>query len=650
MITDPICQSNYRSWELPFLGTYAEWCARNVRFEGSVLVETGEFDPTETPWVIDVLNDGNPNFHAIRRYNNPEQISQPIFYNTFVKPVQAGGSGLGEAMICAWIYFFTKRGIRGEIQYNWPTDQKAKERWKKRFQKILEATKLILAMLPSDPTKYVTCMIILDRLNFMMQGVDVVDNLASDSVVGQVNEELHNWEPGRLALAYGRTTASQSKWFHILNISNAGKKNDQLHKALLSGTNREWTVKCSGCGLFHAMRARWEDHRPDLGGLRYDSTGSKRADGSYDFNKLAPTIRYQMPCGFEIRDDLKVRHALSMTGRYSDPRNTGAHFSEESRTLEAVSVHYISWLTLIKEKIDALRSLYYGDPSAWETYQRERECIFVDPNNRPLVQNLVTRKEVKKNRDGLANRLGRFYALDYQQGRKDDNLLDLRNPHWWLMIVDVAFEGERLKIQLVFEGYVLTDADVLRILDEHGIKHHETRQCGVADCTWAKSKVQSFCYTNGINSIFATGTAFFANSGGKQVFSEEKVLAASLNAPLKYPLVRVRDEKGVKEVPDQREPMFWLFSKYGVMDLFEHLRNAPGVDLIIPEDVSDHFRGHMESWMQDAKRLTDGSIVRDWKQIREADHLYICFGYIAMLLRMAGLIGATAIQAEENKS
>jgi hypothetical protein len=649
---DPYTQMVRTIFNLPFLGSYSEWCAGNVRVENSVLVESGSLDLSETSWGIDVLNDCDPEAwkKGITRHNSPEKITTPVFYSTLVKPVQAGGSTFGEAAICAWLFFLK----RGEIQYNWPTDQKAKERWKKRFQKILEASKSILALLPNDQTKYQTCLIILERLNMMMQGVDVVDNLASDSVVAQVNEELHNWTPGRLALAYGRTTASQSKWFHILNISNAGKKGDQLHKALLSGTNREWQVKCAGCGLYHAMRTRWEDHRPDLGGLRYDSTGSRREDGTYDYNKLAPTIRYQMPCGFELRDDLKARRALSATGRYSEPRNTGAHSSEESRTLEAVSVHYISWRTLIKEKHDALRDLHFGKPEAWETYQRERECRFVDPNDRPLVQNIVTRPEVKKNRDGLANRLGRFYALDWQRGRKDDEVLDLRNPHWWLLIVDVAAESGRIKIQLVFEGHVLTDGDVLRILDEHGIKKDEARHFGVADCTYDKAKVQAFCFANGINAGFASGSDFFTHNGVKQVYSEEKVLALTLNVALKYPLVSVKSRKGekvfIEQVPDKREPMFWLFSKFGVMDLFEHLRTAPGIDMIIPHDVSNAFRAHMESWMLDRKQMPDGSIVIDWKQIREADHLYILFGYIAKLLHMAGFIGADAFGQKQTET
>src|SRR5204863_3012256 len=137
---------------------------------------------------------------------------------------------------------------------------------------------------------------------------------------GQVNEEIHdadNWIPGRLAQAYGRTAAAF--WNSIiLNISNASHKRDQLHQAFLSGTQQEWQVRCPGCAQYHTMRTRWEPERPDLGGLRYDMAESRLEDGEVDYGKLLPTIRYQMPCGYLVRDNIAERRALSLSGKYSD--------------------------------------------------------------------------------------------------------------------------------------------------------------------------------------------------------------------------------------------------------------------------------------------------------------------------------------------
>jgi hypothetical protein len=75
---------------------------------------------------------------------------------------------------------------------------------------------------------------------------------------------------------------------------------------------QQWEVKCQGCGLFHVMQTRWDDKRPDLGGLRYDAA----KDADYDYQQIISTLRYQMPCGYLVREDTAQRRALSLSGRW----------------------------------------------------------------------------------------------------------------------------------------------------------------------------------------------------------------------------------------------------------------------------------------------------------------------------------------------
>ena len=112
--------------------------------------------------------------------------------------------------------------------------------------------------------------------------------------------------------------------------------------------------------------------------------GCRLADGGYDYNKLESSIRFQMPCGYEVRDEPRARRALSLSGRYGVPRNPGAKTSQPSYTLEAVAVDYISWLSLIQEKHAALRALRLGDPEPYRRYVTERECRFWDQEDRPV--------------------------------------------------------------------------------------------------------------------------------------------------------------------------------------------------------------------------------------------------------------------------
>lgn len=583
-----------------------------MRLPGSAL--SSRFDCSKTPWTAPVIE------------SSGDGVTRK---GTFVKPVQSGGSVAGEVVLCDRLIFQTN----GDIQYNWQNDIKANERWIKRIEPMLLAIKEIVARASSDRNKWTKGLVAFPHLNLTVQGVFTDSNVASDSIRTQINEELHDkdggWSPGRLQQAYGRLTAYWDSY--VLNISNAGYKGDQLHEAFLSGTQEHWEVKCPGCRQFHVMRTKWDPKRPDLGGLRYDSTGCKGADGSYNYNRLESTVRFQMPCGYELRDDAREREALSQTGRYSAPHNPGAHISERSWTLEAVSVHYIPFLSLIKQKHDALKALRYGDPDKYSAYVRERECQFFDANDRPLVGNLTLNVDLKKDRAGMADRFARYFSLDRQRGTMERGEL----PHWWLVIRDAAAIGDS---QLVFEGRVETDENVIDILDRHDCK----RRHGVADSGDDTTHVYQFCLKYGINAIKGSREPYFSHGDeGRKIFSPEKPLWQMMNLP------------GPTRENPLEEPQFWLYSRLATMDRLAWLR-SPGIlpvdsaaDVFrkpkweVPGDVSEDYKSHMEAWELIDKKV-GGETVKTWNQIKIRDDLFKCETYVAMLMEMAELIGGGA--------
>ena len=518
----------------PPLRSVVTWGERFVRLPGSAIAD--RFSGSMTPWVRDPIECSGDGFTKI---------------DTFVKPVQSGGSTAGEVVLCHRL----ATSSHGDVQYNWQHDIKASERWLKRVEAILLACSPLMDRKPADRNKWQRGLVIWPHLNLTVQGVFTDANVASDSIRTQINEEIHDkagWLPGRLQQAYNRTTAYWDSF--VMNISNAGYVGDQLHEAFLSGTQQHWTVKCPGCGLYHAPRTEWDPRHPELGGLRYDSEGCKRDDGSYDYNRLEPTIRLQMPCGYPVREDRREREALSASGKYSEPTNTGAHLSNRSFTLEAVSVHYIPFLKLIQEKHTALKAMKYGDPQKYCDYVRERECRFWDPNDRPLVGRITISRALKKTREGLRSHkgfAGRFFALDRQQG----SLRKGETPHWWLAIRDAAREDLRLRTQLVFEGKIETDDNVLQVLDSH-----ECIRClGCADSGHDTMHVYQFCYRSGINCIKGGNADFYSHPKiGKRIYSPEEPLHAMINAPPRFAYAR----SGHRLVPHPDEPLFGSTAKW----------------------------------------------------------------------------------------
>ena len=573
-----------------------EWARKNVRLIGSARSES--FDPQITPWIkepLERINDG---------------VTRKI---TFVKPVQSGGSAAGEIAICYWI----SNAANGDCHYNWEDNEKAADRWDKRFERILKASSPVAARWPVDRSKSKKCLVNFAHMNLTMQGVFTEENLDSDSVRFEVNEEIHNWEPGRLEKAYNRTTAYWNSV--VFNISNAGTKGDQLDQAFRSGSMQYWEVKCPKCGSWHAMRT--EAKKDERGGLRYDAEGCRNEDGTYNYPKLIPTVRYEFPCcDHDMRDVTADRRALSLGGRYSEPANLNAPVSDRSYTFEAVAVDYIPWWHLIKQKHDALRALRRGDPEPFRRYKQERECKVWDPEDRPLSGKVVLVSGARKDRDGLTDRVLRPMTVDKQAGSAARGEV----PHYWVVIRDYRADGSSM---LVYEGRVGLDAD-LEVLRE---KYEVEPRFVLVDSGFAATSVYQLCARYGYNALKGEDRDHYLH---EDEAGDEKV--RRIYSPIQMIDAFEGDAKG--RAGQNFIPLI-LYSKQGIRDRLEWLRGAGEIPWEVPEDVSQDYKEHMESEELRDFVDRDGATRQRWSQVRKRNDLFVCECYQVLCAEMAGLIG-----------
>ncbi len=578
-----------------------DWAETNVKLVGSARSE--QFRANITPWTREPIECGND---GTRRM-------------TFIKPIQAGGTSVGEIVILFWLANWSS----GDVQYNWPNDLHADSRWKKHIEKKLLACAPVMARTSADRFAWTNGLVIFPHLNFIVQGISTERSVTGDTIRGQVNEELHdadNWIPGRLEQAYGRTTAFWNSV--VFNISNAGRKGDQLHQAFMSGTQQHWEVQCPGCRQFHVMRTRWEKEYPHLGGLRYE-LGDRKEGDEPDYSKIQ--IRYQMPCGYLVHDDVRERRKLSMSGRYGEPRNKRAQAGWKSFALESVSVDYISWMDLIRQKHVALRARRMGNPLPWLNYLRERECQFIGTDDRIPESAPIVLSGRKKDRKGLPDRKWRLAVLDYQTGRKELNEVS----HFWGIIQDCDQSGNCL---IVWEGKMESEGEVLDVLRRHSVRPI----CVAVDASWLGEDryVYFFCLKHGFNAIKIHG----AKGGGERLFTHEDGVKRAWSEP--EPLwPRAPGQQGpTKENPNE-EPEFWNFSQSGAMDALAHLRARKDVTYEVPADVSEDFKAHFLPWSLESYRVpATNQIELRWKKASEkaADHLYMCAAYLALWFEMAG--------------
>lgn len=661
------------------------WAEQHVRVFG---VKGESFLADSTPWT---------------RY--PIELCDRIGFIrriTFVKPVQTGGSVVGEIAVCRWIV----KGF-GKIQWNWDTDEFAQKRWYERIEKILKGCKPVRDKWPTegqDRHKAQKCLVVMPNISLDVQGVFDPNSLDSDSIPFQVNEEIHKWKPGHLDKADRRGTACA---FPIqLNISNASCDGDQLHEAYKNGTQQHWEVKCPGCSnphhdanaVFHTMRTRWEDDRPDLGGLRYDSKGCKRTDGTFNYNRLAETLCYQMPCGYTFKQaDITTRRTLSASGRYSAPRNEGALANDVSLTYEAVTSHDIDWLQLVKEKHTALRALKSGDDEPWKKYLQERESQFYKPSHRPH-EAIVINLNLRKNREGLPGRAARAWAADKQKGWRRLGEMS----HYWLVLRDIMPNADS---RLTWEGMVQTDADLVARLQEHGIavyscvrgKNHDFRKpfpgnctiCkapllatfpfGCIDSTYDRDNVLQFCYRAGMNALHVSPQRenfYHREQKIYRIWSEPKPIHTALGTQPKFDYQMVQNPvTGVFEPhPHPDEPRIWSGNQIGMLKLLFflrehemrirsnfaekkpdgsiHIKHEPPVGSYIkyetPGDVSEEYKIHNAAWEYVAR--SSGHSAATVEQLKKVtgehgpDHTLMCEAYIAQLLAMSGILGTRLTQ------
>jgi hypothetical protein len=590
-----------------------DWAESNVIFTKSVLSK--HFNISVTPWIREPLE------------RAADDVTRII---DLMKPIQSGGSAAGEVVLLYYINFW-----RGFLQYNWSNDKRALERWNSRISDIFNTNleeKLKAAILSNKGE------IDFGNVFFRMQGVFVPDNLDSDSIAMQVNEELHSWEPGHLKKAEGRSTQVWN--FKRFNVSNAGDKGDQFDQSHRDGTMQDWEVICPHCKKKHVMQERYDKRRPDLGGLRYDAEGCRMGFMEYNYNKLRPTIEYQMPCGGRVHnEDMVTRKQMSITGGYTEPTNIGAEVTHRSYRYDCVIVDSIDWMVLIKEKHTALKMRKLGDPEPYKRFVRERACRPYDENDAEGTEVVTVTSGLRKSNEGLPHPRLRLFSLDKQQGVQAKNEL----PHWWLVIRDFKVEdGVGLRSLLVYEGMRETDGQVIETLREYKCNMWQ----GVADSGDDTTNVYLFCMQHGINAIKGGKEQFGYShvNGTRRIFSPERPLHKMIGRESKFPYRNI----GGDLVPDPREPMFWLYVKPGIRERLHWLRENTKYET--PENVSEDYANHQEAEQREEHRNpSDNSIEYRWIQKKDRNDLFVCEAYIAMQVDQANLIVSLEIMKQKQK-
>jgi len=481
-----------------------------------------------------------------------DSLGDPTVRSTTVMaPVQSGKSVIGEAAACYWLA--TSAG--GDLQWNWENDTKAKERYEKRIEKILRACHPLRRRWPRDANKAKRGLVVFPHANLTVQGQEVASNLDSDSVRFQVNEEIHSWHEGRLDKATARLTAVWNA--KQLNLSNAGV----------------W--KC------------------------------KRGPHEYDYEALAKTVYYECEhCSHRIYEHDRRTVRCGYVQCNDTPLSGHRSFS-----WDAVAVHYISWLSLIQQKHQALKALAYGDRGPWYVYITERECRPWRQEDEPFTHKINISSGVKKQpRDGAYEvTIG---TVDVQRGGMTDR------PHHWVVVRGYNKSDKGVvTAALLHEGRIDEQGQVDVLMSSHSIQPSLV----FVDSGDQTESVYQWCASKGYTPIKGMrGDGFVVEVEGDDGEKERRrrIWRCDPDRP-----VEVSTSSGRVLLP------LILYAKEGIRDRLLANQESGRWDWQIPEDVSEDFVAH---YAAEQTRYDAHTGKRTHKQVKARNDLYVCDAYQAL--------------------
>lgn len=589
----------------------SEWMAKHMR----LLSATKQYDPTLTPWTIDPID---------------TLTDDSVQVAVLMKPVQTGGSLVGEGAACVWGATWTQ----GMIQINFEKQEKANQRWDERIEPILRGCAPLVSRLPADPHKAKRCHWLLPMLAIKCQGIKGDGNLDSDTVRGQINEEVHNWAPGMLEKAFNRTISPTNWNRKIIVISNAGEKDDQLHAAYKDGTQEVWSFRCPCCGYvqpWQSRRRKSGDGQWLPGGLYYDAEGCRRGKWDYDYLRLESTVRYECAnpeCRAHFVDTDADRRRLNEASLYV-AENPYAKRMHRSWTYDGVCAY--GWLDMIQKKHSALKAMAYGDPEPYRRYVVERECRPWDVvNDNPLVETISLSAGVTMRKAEDAEH--RTFMVDRQEGKNGDI------PHYRGSIRSIRRDEKTGKyiVALEWQGRLNTDEEVEAKRLEYGVPAgHEknTPKLVWVDSGYDSDHVYQLCAKYGYVAIKGDRADFFWHRG-KSGVSRKCWTYGDPKRPAHVP-VRVRGSGGEVTV----NVPFIRYSKQGIRNKLHFLRNSPEWDWQIPADVDADFKRDYTAEEIRHVRQPDGSERPRWVQRDGVPNDYfVCDCYHAMVCDVIGIV------------
>ena len=569
--------------------TIAEWAERNIVVDKTSPMP-GPWRLRNSPWVEAVLVAAADN-----------RVSQIV-----VKCSAQSSKTQTSMLIAAWAIAEDP----GPMMWCMAARDEAITFARTRFMPTLENCKPVRDLIPPGRHDKTTLEINFATMPLILAGANSKSKMQSKPIRWLLLDEVRNYPPGALEMVMKRTTLFWNS--RQIMISTPDKKGDAMDRAFEEGNQLEWHFDCPGCGVAQPLDFE--------AGMKWDTNEITRPGGAWNFNALAPTIRYECPhCKHQIRDTPADRRwiASSKHGRMI-AKNPEASAGKVSATWSAFIVPQVKWRMLVEEFLIANECAKRGDLDPLKSFINER-----------LGQSWQDKGQEETSM--IEERKGDF-SIGESWGKEVTRILTAdRQPDCFYFVCRAwSATGES---RLIDCGQLWTEED----LHEKEIELKVAAGDVGIDSGFNAAEIYRACARYGWKAFKGTPVPHFTAT-----------LASGQHVKRIY--AKAKADPMIGQAGSMKRIRLFLFSDPALMDMLDLFTSGKAVRWEIPRDVSDQYLHQMKSKVRGEKTDGRGQVTHPWRNLHGDDHLLDCEKMNLLAAVIKGLLRNQKTSANVNQS
>jgi phage terminase large subunit GpA-like protein len=427
-------------------------------------------------------------------------------------------------------------------------------------------------------------------------------------------DEVRNYPDGALEMVLKRTRAYWNARRCI--VSTPDMYNDATHRAYIQGDQQVWHHRCRGCNSLFPMNWQY---------IKWDENEKTKNETGWNFDNLAPTIRFECDCGETYKDEPSDRRHFINNGCYVS-LNPNAPKNRKSFHWNALLPPWVKWRDLVEEFLIAKQSTLNGDVSPLKDFINESlgepwEDRLGDFEDYSFLKQQVREYEL----DGeWEKEYTRFLSADKQAKG---------GIHFWYVVR--AFSENGAESRLIGYGKADSEEELLAIAEDYKVP---SENC-LMDSGYDTQSVYRFCQMHNWKPMKGTSVATYRHRNQKT-----GKVASQL-----WTWTKAEVGIGTKEQGYHKQIRLFLWSNDGTKDALAELMQGLVGNWTLPKDICTNY--YQQVTAEKRMTITDvkGRTKYEWVPVRKDNHLFDC-ELMILVASLASKLTHTIISTSEDIS